>query len=258
MNRKPQILLTNDDGIYSQGIWYLYKVLSSIGKIKVIAPQQEMSGVSHAFTYNKPVLIDKIMLHGVACYPVKGTPADTVKIGVTQIFKKLPDFVISGINAGDNSGVSCHYSGTVAAAREGCFWKIPSLAVSVKRYDMESYKYASLIIKKMIQGINKRKIDFDSSRVFLNINFPDCVPGRIKGIKVTRQGLSPFKDDYEQRTSPMGMPYYWVYGKKEPWFKDEEDDAFISKGFITVTPLNIDNTEVDFYNKYKETEIVKC
>ncbi|MEW6041421.1 MAG: 5'/3'-nucleotidase SurE [Elusimicrobiota bacterium] len=257
MENKLQILLTNDDGVTAPGIWHLSKALSDIGDILIVAPEKERSGVSHAFTYNNPIYIREERINGKRAFSINGTPSDAVKIAVSKICKKRPDFLFAGINAGDNTGVSCYYSGTVSAAREGCFWRIPSIAVSVKRIEEESFSFAADRTRDLLQKLINKEIIFDAAKVLLNVNFPNCVPEKIRGIRVTRQGISPFRDDYEKRINPSGNPYYWIFGKKEESKLPGEDDVEIKKDMITITPLALDSTDEFFYNTYKGMELLK-
>jgi 5'-nucleotidase len=231
--------------------------VSELGEVRVVAPLKEMSGASHAFTYNSPLSLDEVRRNGYTAFSINGTPADAVKIGVTQLYKERPDYIVAGINSGENAGVSCYYSGTVAAAREGCFWCVPSLAVSVSRTDDESYAFAAQKVRELLKKIMDKEIVFDPARVYLNINFPDLPPEEIRGIRVTRQGLSPFKDDYRKSRDSSGNQAYWIYGEKEESKDNEDDDVQIKTGIITVTPLTLDSTDSEFFNRYRERELLK-
>ncbi len=256
LSQKPKILISNDDGVHAAGLWHLYRALTALGEVTVVAPEREMSGTSHAFTFSGPLRLNQVIIEGNHAYSVNGTPADAVKIGVTQLYTSKPDFIVSGINAGDNTGVSCFYSGTVAAAREGCFWRIPSLAVSVSRREPESFDFAAARTVQLLERIYRRDICFDASRVFLNINFPNCVPADIKGLRVARQGTAPFIDGYKKCSNSAGQIDYCIFGEKDKPVHADDDDVHIKQGMATVTPLMLDNTDHDFYHKYKETELI--
>ena len=242
----PAILLTNDDGALATGIWHLYDALAPWAPVTVVAPDSEQSGVGHAFTFNKPLHIEKIRFcNAVEGYVVSGTPVDCVKIAISVILPKRPEVVVAGLNIGENSGLSAFYSGTVAAAREGAFWDIPSVAFSVceagKRY-VPDYAALAAGILKHLYTIEKRK---KTHHVFYNINFPACAPGKSRGIRVTAQSQAFFDDRYktidvETHRTKKG---FVIYGEK----KDiERSNAFDSRAlmnqYITITPLCFDAT----------------
>jgi 5'-nucleotidase len=242
----PAILLTNDDGDQATGIWHLYGALAPWARVTVVAPDSEQSGVGHAFTFNKPLHVEKKKYcNGVEGYVVSGTPVDCVKIAISVILPKRPEFVVAGLNSGENSGLSAFYSGTVAAAREGAFWDIPSVAFSVcdagKQYAPAYADFAAGILKRLY-SIEKRK---KRHRVFYNVNFPACAPGKSRGIRVTAQSQAFFDDRYktidvETHRTKKG---FVIYGEK----KDiERSNAFDSRAlmnqYITITPLCFDAT----------------
>jgi 5'-nucleotidase len=242
----PAILLTNDDGAHATGIRHLYEALTPWAQVTVVAPDSEQSGVGHAFTFNKPLHVEKKRLfNAVEGYVVSGTPVDCVKIAVSVILPKRPEIVVAGLNIGENSGLSAFYSGTVAAAREGAFWDIPSVAFSVcEEGKQHAAAYAALAagLLKRIHAIEKRK---KKHRVFYNVNFPSCAPGKSRGIRVTAQSQAFFDDRYktidvESHHTKRG---FVIYGEK----KDiERSNAFDSRAlmnqYITITPLCFDAT----------------
>lgn len=245
MNKKHTVLLTNDDGFHADGIKILYAELIKKYDVIVVAPEHEKSGVGHAFTFNNPLHYvnneDSKVYKG---YIVSGTPADCVKFAVGHLLSKKPDIVVSGINNGENSGLSAFYSGTVAAAREGAFWNIPSFAFSVCAEAFNYAKEFSEIASSMIDKIlSSDKHTFPCT--YYNINFPACALSEVKGTKVTWQSLAFFDDHYKKiefKAHKTGEGYV-VYGEK----KDiEESDAFDSRAllnkYITITPLTFDST----------------
>jgi 5'-nucleotidase len=244
MTTRLRILLTNDDGYSSPGIRRLHDVLAREHDVTVSAPQSEQSGIGHAFTFNKPLSYNALPVElGMHGWAVGGTPSDCVKFAVSHLLEQKPHIVVSGMNIGENSGISSFYSGTVAAAREGAFWRLPSIAFSVCSnavLHLAAYcgKAAEILDRIMTIGpANNGKV------VFYNVNFPDCAPSACKGIKVTRQSLAFFDDRYKRVTTLGAADGFVVYGDK---ILVEEHDTFDSRAllnnFITVTPLGFDAT----------------
>lgn len=255
MQRKKTILLTNDDGYAASGIKTLFDTLKDEFNIVVVAPESEKSGVSHSFTYHNPLFYEKIT-GGFAeeMYSVSGSPADCVKFAVSHLLTSPPDLVVSGLNLGENSGVSSHYSGTVAAAREGAFWKIRSFAFSVSIEAIDySCTYAEMIPKIIDEILRNTKET--ATTVFYNVNFPPCSPDAVKGTRITRQSMAFFDDKYREiavsrnGTSNAG---YMIYGeKKDLEHSDEYDSRALRSGWITITPMSFDSTAHDELEKMK-------
>lgn len=245
------ILITNDDSIHASGLLTLVKNLSESHNLTVVAPQEEMSGAGHSFTIYNPLFINKTTLFdNFVGYAVSGTPSDCVKIGIRKIVKEKPDLIISGINSGENSGVSNFYSGTIAGAREGVFFGIKSIALSLSNPSDKYYKYLNSWLKNFLNLLENGDIDFSPNSTYLNINFPSCSPEDIKGTKFTKQGTTPFNDDYEERVSPFNKKYYWLFGNKDKTDESDSDENFLQQGYVTITPLTIDNTDYNTINKY--------
>ncbi len=248
MKKQLKILLTNDDGFSAPGIYHLYNVIKEKYKVIVVAPEEEQSGIGHAFTYHKPLMFHRRVFQDKNIgYSVSGTPADCVKIALGYILSEKPDIIISGINNGDNTGISGYYSGTVSAAREGAFWQVPSIAFSLCEGNPEFFKkYAPIsiiIIKKLFFNNTDKIIWNGKNRVFFNVNFPHCHPDECKGIKVTRQSLSYFDDKYIPIKNKKETVEYWLHGeRKNLELSEEYDTRAIEKNYISVTPLDIDAT----------------
>ena len=245
MKSRYTILLTNDDSYVAPGIKHLYDVLKEHHDVVVVAPQEEQSGIGHAFTFNKPLSYACIpQSAGLPGYMVAGTPSDCVKFAISFILKHKPDIVISGINSGENSGISGFYSGTVAAAREGAFWRIPSFAFSISGGDTEHYiGYAGMALDVLDKVMATTQPEAGEHQVYYNVNFPLCLPAACKGIRVTKQSLAFFDDRYKRVESNDDRENYIIYGEK----KDVEDsDSFDSRALInnytTITPLSYDAT----------------
>lgn len=213
----------------------------------------EMSGISHSFTIFSPLFIKEMKVDGgLKGFGVNGTPSDCVKIGLKKIMKSRPDLIISGINRGENTGISVFYSGTVAGAREGVFFGVKSLALSLNAYTDANYGYALSWLDAFLPRLESREIDFNPATTFLNVNFPACGPDLVQGTRLTRQGVTPFNDDYEKRRNPSGQDYFWLFGDRGNDGGLSADEAAIEKGWVTVTPLCVDMTDRAFIERYAE------
>jgi 5'-nucleotidase len=237
----PAVLLTNDDGVQATGIWHLYDALVPWARVTVVAPGSEQSGVGHAFTINKPLHVEKTQLRGAKDgYVVSGTPVDCVKIAISVIMPKRPEIVVAGLNIGENSGLSAFYSGTVAAAREGAFWDIPSVAFSIceeGKQHVSAYADLAAGILKQLYAIEKRK---KKHPVYYNVNFPACAPDKCKGVRVTQQSMAFFDDRYEtiDIETHHTKKGFVIYGEKkdiEP--SNAYDSRALMNHYITITPL---------------------
>ncbi len=246
LDKKPLILITNDDGIDSLGIRQLALSLSKLGEVKVVAPDRQMSAVSSAVTIQNPLRVKKYMISDdIVGYAVTGTPADCAKLGINSLCVRKPDLVISGINHGQNNAINVLYSGTVGGAVEGMLQNIPSMAISVGSHDVEfdctvAAEYALELAQKML------KISIPKGTL-LNVNVPAVEKDKIKGIKYTSQSSAIWKDSYEKREDPFGRDYYWFSGSYEKNTSDtESDDYALFNNFVSVTPIKMDFTDRDF------------
>lgn len=235
-----KILLTNDDGYRAPGILALYRELSSEHEVVLVAPDRERSAIGHGITLNRPLRYDRAALGGGGRgYAVTGTPADCVKLGLFELCGGIPDLVISGINAGSNTGVNINYSGTAGAAREAAINGIPAVAASLQHGDdmdfpgMAGY-IRSLVVTPCVTGLPKG--------VFLNINGP-CIPvSETRGVRLTCQADNNLSNDFDRREDPRKKPYYW-YGhllSVRPG-KGTDNEALLDN-CISVTPIQCDMT----------------
>jgi 5'-nucleotidase len=246
MNKKRTILLTNDDGFHADGIRILYSELIKKFEVIVVAPEHEKSGVGHAFTFNNPIHYlkneDDEVYQG---YIVSGTPADCVKFAIGHLLPEKPDIVVSGINRGENSGLSAFYSGTVAAAREGAFWNISSFAFSVCDEAFVHVREYAKIVPSMIEKILLSETTPSVPRVYYNVNFPGCPLADVKSTKITWQSLAFFDDRYkkiESKNHKSGEGFL-VYGEKKDIENSEAfDSKALAENIITITPLTFDST----------------
>jgi 5'-nucleotidase len=239
------ILLTNDDGIRHPGLVAMYRELTRLGEVHVVAPETVQSATGHSVTLNTPLLTDRVTVEdtftGVA---VDGRPADCVKLAVSQILPRQPDLVISGINSGANVGINVIYSGTIAAAIEAAFLGLPSIALSLYlRKDVETdYKVAArrsmtVIEQLLTAGLKGGQV--------VSVNLP-AVPAdqQPAGVRVVRQCTRPWVDTYERRQDPRGRDYYWNSSVFTLRSTDEDTDvAALRDCYITVTPLQFDLTQ---------------
>ena len=249
--KKKTILVTNDDGIYSEGIFWLWKSLKNFGDILVVAPESEKSAVGHAITISKPIRVKSVKREGgFLGYSVNGTPADCVKIAIRSIMDVKPDLVVSGINHGANVGNNLIYSGTVSAATEGTFLGVPSIAISIDSHKPKDFISAMGIVEKTVKKVIK---DGLPAGTLLNINVPDKPKDQIRGVKISSQGNSFFEDRFEKRQDPRGNIYYWMTGKMidndQP---NNTDYQSIKDNFISITPIKYKLTDTKFFDELKE------
>jgi len=253
--KEKSILLTNDDGIDSEGIYSLYEVLSNDKRldVKIIAPNRETSAVGHAITVFRPISVKKEYRDGrFLGYAVDGTPADCVKIAIGAILKKTPDLIISGINRGANLGENIIYSGTVSAATEGTTLGISSIAVSVDNLINPDFSYAANFTKEIVDKILKNR--GIPQGTLLNINIPDVPGDKIKGVLVTRQSNARVKDKFIKRVDPRGMDYYWMDGEFNGENIDINSDyCAVKNNYVSITPIHYDMTDyknLDYFKKW--------
>jgi 5'-nucleotidase len=247
----PRILLTNDDGISAQSMWDLHEELLKYASITVVAPDRERSGTGHAFTFNAPLHYEeKRVKNGLEGFVVSGTPVDCVKFAISYLLPERPDIVVAGLNVGENSGLSAFYSGTVAAAREGAFWGIPSIAFSLcnggERYAREYAAHATSILRWIVLQEQRKK----NHNVYYNVNFPACSPKNSRGIKFTAQSLAFFDDRYEKIDveAHYTKKGYMIYGDKKDLEKSNKyDSCALMNNYITITPLTFDATALRDY-----------
>ncbi len=237
-----QILLTNDDGIYAPGLAAMERQLREMGDVTVVAPLTEQSGVGHAITYLMPLMARKVFddTGGPRGWAVEGSPADCVKLAVSELCPKRPELVVSGINSGLNAGINVLYSGTVAAAIEGAFFGITSVAVSLEYDEHARFDTAAQQAATIIQQILAQK---DSGQQLYNLNIPRVALDKVSEVHVVPVATAPWGEDFEQRRDPRGRPYYWATGMQpDPPSDTETDLSAIRAGHITLTPLQFDMT----------------
>jgi 5'-nucleotidase len=247
-----RILVTNDDGINAEGLDVCEQIARALSDdVWVVAPEYDQSGVAHSLSINDPLRLRSI---GPRRFAVKGTPTDCVIMGAHHVMKEgPPDLVLSGVNLGRNAGEDVTYSGTVAGAMEGAVLGIPSLALSqayhaaaraVPHWDTAIQYAPDLIRRVLAEGIPKD--------VLVNVNFPDCAPGEVKGIAVTTQGKrDQAQMRIEGRQDGRGNPYYWIAftGRHRPKTRDNTDLWALADNQISVTPLRLDLTDEPYMTR---------
>lgn len=237
------ILISNDDGIHAPGILNLIQVAREFGRITVVAPNSPQSGMGHAISVGKPLRIyeESLTDDHLIGYAVSGTPADCVKIATGVIMDEEPDLIVSGINHGYNSSVSSIYSGTLSAAREGALQGIPAIGFSLGNYQHEADMTTARAVARSVigqaieQGLRSGQL--------LNVNIPDLPLDQLKGIRVVRQAMGRWVEQFDERTDPYGRKYYWLTGNFA--LQDEGDDTDIHAlrdGYASVTPMTHDLT----------------
>ena len=236
----PRILVTNDDGIYSEGLRKLAAVLAPVGEVIIVAPDREQSAASHALTLNRPLRLLQLEENE---WIVDGTPTDCVNLAVLKLMKeKRPDIVVSGINFGPNLGDDVTYSGTISAAMEGALAGIPSVALSQALRDGgHGFASAGAWAAKVLAPLLDLQM---AKRTVVNINFPAVAADAVRGIRVVRQGFHDYaRGSLVEGTDPRGRPYYWFGLQDVEHTLDHGTDLeAVNDGYIAVTPLQLDLT----------------
>ena len=246
-----QILLTNDDGIFAPGLAAIYKKLVKIGDVTVVAPAGSRSGASHSITYSRPLVYNKVDINGqFVGFSIEGSPADCVKLAVMQLHEGPIDLLVAGINNGANAGINVYYSGTVAAAMEGAFLKIPAVAMSLSVEapgvpgDFEkAAKYCVDILKKLIPL---------KSGDVININVPQLSKGEPKGVRVVPQSSKGFDEYYIPQKNEQGQTVFQLTGNHHRLDDNPTDTTSLELGFITVTALASDMTNHERTHQLKK------
>lgn len=252
-NDEKLILITNDDGLYAAGLRTLLEVMEEFGKVVLISTIESMSGMSQALTVKTPLrvkLLEENDKHRI--YACNGTPTDSIKLAVNQLLERRPDWVVSGINHGANASVSVLYSGTMAAAIEGCLYGINSVGFSLNDFSRTAEfsvcrKYIRIIMEKLSS-------DPLPQGICLNVNIPSIPDSEIKGIMICRQAKGNWKEEFEKRKDPMGKTYYWLTGlfqNHEPEACDTDEWA-LANNFVSVVPVSVDMTAHCYIGALKE------
>jgi len=263
-----RILATNDDGIMAPGLAAMRRALAEVGEVTVVAPTTPQSAVGHSISLHEAVLCRRMDLgDGCVGFGVEGSPADCVKLALLELLPDPPDLVASGINLGANAGINVLYSGTVAAAVEGAFYGIPSVAVSLEDAERVDFPGAARIARRLIQqflaqrspirapkasgltpegSVPTRTRTVWPKRMLLNINVPDLSAGPPVGVKVVPQSMKGWRERWDSRYDKHGRTYYWISGDAEAEDPGVETDvSALAARYVTVTPLQFDLTSHD-------------
>ena len=235
------ILVSNDDGIQSEGLMALEESLRSLGEIYTVAPDRVQNTMSHALTLHRPLRVKEM---GPRRFAVDGTPTDCVKLALSGLLPVRPNMVVSGINKGPNLGDDIMYSGTVSAALEGTLLGIPSIAVSLGTFRDFVFETAAEFTVALASRVLEKGVPRGT---LLNVNVTPVPRKEVKGWKFTRQGKRHYSEKIVERVDPRGGKYYWIGGDDLGFAQEEGSDCVaVHEGFISVTPLHVDMTNHQF------------
>ncbi|MGD1701057.1 5'/3'-nucleotidase SurE [Dapis sp. BLCC M229] len=260
-----KILVSNDDGIFAEGIRSLANGLAAVGhEVIVVCPDKERSATGHGLTLHQPIraeIVKSIFDDGIKAWACSGTPADCVKLALFGLLESQPDLVLAGINHGPNLGTDILYSGTVSAAMEGIVENIPSIAFSLGSYTSREFEVAVNFAQSLVQKMESQPLD---NLMLLNVNIPAVEETEIAGVKITRQGIRRYIDIFEKRVDPRGKTYYWLAGEVQEDVEDTNDRSSVEKlptdiqamheKYITITPLQYNLTygkQLGYLEKWK-------
>jgi 5'-nucleotidase len=237
-----RFLVTNDDGILAHGIECLVSAAEPLGEVTVVAPDREQSATSHSLTLHHPL---RPVKRGERRWQVDGTPTDCVMLAVETLMPERPDFVLSGVNHGQNMGEDVLYSGTVAAAMEGLALGIPSIAISFAggdlRADVSRLTELAAVLTPLLRRLTSLP-SFPADTLF-NVNLPPAPAGAVKGVRLTRLGRRVYSQSVAPMRDPWGRQIYWIGGGDIQWSGEEDSDfRAIDEGYVSVTPLHLDLT----------------
>ena len=238
MPSAPLILVSNDDGIHSDGLKALVDAVRAHARVVVVAPDREQSAVSHALTLHRPLRIDQV---DADRWTVDGTPTDCVNLAINGILRERPALVVSGINKGANLGDDVTYSGTVSAAMEGTLLGVPSIAVSQIGRGPYDFRIAAAFSGELVERVLKHPMPPDT---LLNVNVPQFSDGeQPRGVALTRMGKRRYGDAVIEKVDPRGRKYYWIGGEELSFVEEEGTDFHaVSRGSISLTPIHLDLT----------------
>ncbi len=230
-----RILVTNDDGVFSEGIKLLARALEPLGKVTVVAPDREQSASGHSLTLHRPLRMRQIEERS---YSVDGTPTDCVNLAIAWLMKdEPPDLVVSGINFGCNLGEDVTYSGTVSATFEAMLLGVPSVAISQEVGEHFSFEPAATVARALVAGLVEAELPRD---LLLNVNVPSAP---ISGVRVTKLGKRTYSQSVVEKRDPRGRSYFWIAGTPEWSAQEGTDICAIGEGQVSITPLHLDLTD---------------
>jgi 5'-nucleotidase len=240
-----RLLITNDDGILALGLECLYAAAEPLGEVTVVAPDREQSATSHSLTLHHPL---RPIPRGQRRWQVDGTPTDCVMLAIEALMPERPDFVLSGINHGQNMGEDVLYSGTVAAAMEGLALGVPSIAISFAggdlRADVTRLREQVNVLTPLLKHLTSLP-QFPRNTLF-NVNLPPIAADEVRGVRLTRLGRRVYSESVAPMKDPWGRQIYWIGGGAISWSGEENSDfRAIEDGYVSVTPLHLDLTHHD-------------
>ena len=241
--KRPLILVTNDDGINAPGIRTLISVIKDIGDVIVVAPDSPQSGMGHAITINSTLHSSRITPKNseIIEYSCSGTPADCVKLAINELMPRKPDLCVSGINHGSNSSINVIYSGTMSAAIEAGIEGVPAIGFSLLDYSWNAdFSHSKDFIRKITLNALNNGIP---KGVVLNVNIPAVKKSDVKGVKICRQAMAYWVEEFDKRKNPLGQEYYWLTGKFVNKDQGEDTDEWALKNnYISIVPVEFDLT----------------
>jgi 5'-nucleotidase len=244
-----RILLSNDDGIASEGLRVLYESVSGLGEVFVVAPDREQSAAGHSLSLYRPLRIDPA---GEGWFSVDGTPTDCVNLALNGLMKdRRPDILLSGINKGGNLGDDITYSGTVAAAMEATLLGVPSVAISLvhENGEIPNFDFAGSFARRIAGKVLDQGL---REGVLLNVNVPNISEKDCQGVRVTHQGKRVYGNAVVEKIDPRGREYYWIGGNSLSWVKEAGTDFdAVANGCVSITPIRLDLTD---YEAMKDIE----
>jgi 5'-nucleotidase len=250
-----RILVSNDDGVHSEGLLALVEELRTIGHVTVVAPDRERSAVGHSLTFFHPLRVNKLREdEGCVVYASDGTPTDCVLLGIYGLMESRPDLVVSGINRGSNLGDDITYSGTVSAAMEGMIHGVPSFAVSMASFENLHWNTAAVVARRIALAVLANGLP---PKTLLNVNVPNVPLEELGGIEATEQGHTIYDQRLIKRTDPRGSDYYWITGaipRGEPM--DGTDFAAIFNNRVSITPIQINLTNRPFMRELRGWDLL--
>ncbi|MEA5509135.1 5'/3'-nucleotidase SurE [Crocosphaera sp. UHCC 0190] len=249
------ILISNDDGIFSLGVRTLANTLAEADyNVTVVCPDRERSATGHGLTLHRPIraeIVEDFFAPTIAAWSCSGTPSDCVKLALSTLLETRPDIIVSGINHGSNLGTDVLYSGTVSAAMEGIIEGIPSVAISLASFSSREFQPAANFACTLVKQLASHPLP---ESTLLNVNVPPVASNAIAGVMITRQGLRRYVENFEKRIDPRGKSYYWLAGELVTEIEQPDhihlppdiptDVQAIQHNYITITPLQYNLTDV--------------
>lgn len=255
MEKRPTILVTNDDGYLAKGLQTLASLMRQIGKVVVVSTEEVKSAQSHSMTINEPLRVRTLEKHDdFEMHVLNGCPVDCAKVGFQMLMDEYPDILVSGINHGSNASTNVIYSGTMAAVVEACMDGIPAVGFSVEDYSHDAnFSHVEQYILEITRKVMREGLP---NGVCLNVNFPKYSEGNpIKGVKVCRQAKARWKEIFDKRKDPHGRDYFWIGGDFIVEDDGTDTDVYALKNnYASIVPTQYDWTAYDVMNELKKFE----